>query len=42
MNGKISLDINISETNIILTEVTNEKQGGPGRWQMIDIGIRPW
>ncbi len=22
--------------------VTNEKQGGPGSWQMIDIGPGPW
>jgi hypothetical protein len=25
-----------------LKVVTNEKQGGPGSWQMIDIGPRPW
>ncbi len=25
-----------------LKVVTNEKQGGPGSWQMIDIGHRPW
>ncbi len=22
--------------------VTNEKQGGSGRWQVIDIGLEPW
>ena len=28
--------------NVKLKVVTNEKQGGPGSWQMIDIGPRPW
>ncbi len=22
--------------------MTNEKQGGPGCWQMVDIGLGPW
>jgi hypothetical protein len=31
-----------SHTWAPLKVVTNEKQGGPGSWQMIDFGPRPW
>ena len=30
------------ERESALKVVTNEKQGGPGSWQMIDIGPGPW
>jgi hypothetical protein len=31
-----------SVPDLTLKVVTNEKQGGSGRWQMIGIGLAPW
>ncbi len=41
MNNELTC-IGMSIFMHVLKVVTNEKQGGPGSWQMIDIGPRPW
>ncbi len=40
-NPMLKKDIKTLRKNI-LKVVGNEKEGGPGKWQMIDIGLGPW